>query len=119
MLRKTAEGPDDVLEGAEIFEVVRVDVEDYGDRRGHLEEMVLEFTSLAHQDIGTARAAVCLDEGKTSADDQGGVERRFQEDLRNHGGGGGFAVGAGDGEGTGIMPGQHPEQRRPLDDRDP
>ena len=45
-----------------------------------------------------------VDQGQRAADHHRGIPLRLHEDLGNHGGGGGFAVGAGDADGVGIAP---------------
>src|SRR5699024_1314705 len=60
----------------------------------------------AFQDDGVAMSHPVggVDQGQRAADHHRGIPLRLHEDLGNHGGGGGFAVGAGDADGVGIAP---------------
>ena len=104
------EGGDDVVQRAEIVEMIRVDVEDDRHRRDHLQVMILEFAGFADHGVAAARPAVGLDQREASSDKKGRIHPRLQKDLGNHRSGGGFSMGAGDANGVGIAPGNHAQQ---------
>ena len=77
-LSKGTEGADDAVKGAEIVEMVGVDIEDDGYGGGHGQVMILKLARLADHDIAFSRPAVGPNQGQPSADEYGGVQLRLQ-----------------------------------------
>ena len=83
-----------VFHGVEIFHVVVIDIEHQGDIGVGGKEGILEFAGLVHKALRCPAAPVPAYGPQLAADDGGGVQPRHIQDLHDHGGGGGFAVGA-------------------------
>ena len=83
-----------VFHGVEIFHVVVIDIEHQGDIGVGGKEGILEFAGLVHKALRCPAAPVPAYGPQLAADDGGGIQPRHIQDLHDHGGGGGFAVGA-------------------------
>ena len=112
------EGLDDVVERAEVVEVVAVDVQNDAERGVQLQEGVDIFAGLADHGVALADAAVAADEGQLAADDGARVAARLDQDLREHAGRGRLAVRAGDGDGVRKLLREQAEHHRALERRD-
>ena len=106
-------------EGLEVIEVLGVDIGDDGDVGRQLEEGAVGFVGLDHHPVAGAEPRIGAVGVDDAAVDHGRVEPAGIEQRRDHRGGRGLAVGAGDGD-AGFQPhqlGQHlgaPHHRQAL-----
>ena len=113
------EGFHNVVHGFEIIQMVRVNVQDHRYRRMELQEGVHILTGFHHHGFAVPNAGVGPQHGQLSPNNGAGVHAALDEDFREHGGGGGFAMGAGDRHGALEFPGQQPQHHRALQGGDP
>lgn len=78
--------------------VLAVEVGDDGEDGGEFKEAAVALVGFGDEVVGVAAAGVGVEEVDAAADDDGGVEVSGGEDGRDHAGGRGFAVHAGDGD---------------------
>ncbi len=78
--------------------VVGVDVGHHRDHRLEVEERRVGLVGLGHQELALAQARVGADGVEPPADHAGGIEPRLAQHGGHQRGGGGLAVGAGDGD---------------------
>ena len=90
------EGLDDVFEGAEVVEVIGIDIQDDGGIGFELEVVIHELAGLTHENIARSHAAAAVNRRELAADDRRQVNACIHKDLGQHRGGRGLAVGAGD-----------------------
>ena len=104
------EGFDDVFQIFKIIQMVGIYIQNHGHRRMQLQKRVHILTGFTDHDIRFARPAVGADKGQLAADDGAGIPTCTDQQLSNHTGGSGFAVGAGNGDGIGIPVSHHAQQ---------
>ena len=105
------------LDAAVEIQVVGVDVGDHGDGRRELQERAVRLVGLGHQELPLAQLGVGPQGVELAADDDGRVDAAVGQDRGHHGGGGGLAVGAGDGDAV-LHAHQFGQHLGPRDDRD-
>jgi len=88
----------DVGHVAVAIHVFAVEVGDDGEDGGEFEEGAVAFIGFGDEVLGGAEAGVGAEGVDASSDYDGGVKAAGGEDRGDHGGGGGFAVHAGDGD---------------------
>ena len=89
--------------------VIGVDIGDDRDHRRQIQERGIGFVGLGHQKITLAKPRIGAGGGELAADDVGRIHPRFAENAGDQAGGGGLAVGAGNGDAA-LQPhqfGQH------------
>ncbi len=109
ILDEGAEGVLHRLEGVEMVEMLGVDIGDDDDVGRQLDEGAVGFIGLHHHPVAGAEAGIGAVGVDNAAVDHGRVEAAGVEQRRHQRGGGGLAVGAGDGD-AGFQPhqfGQH------------
>lgn len=105
----------DIVEGFEIVQMIGVDVGDDGDIGRQLEEGIHILARLTHDDVTLSHIAVAAQQRQLASDDRRGVEARTDQQLAEHGGGRGFAVGSGYGDGAVVAAGNDAQHYRALD----
>ncbi len=108
----------DIVERFEVIEVIRINVGDDRDVRRQLQEGIHIFARLAYDDIALTDIAVTAEEGELAADDRGRIKARADQQLAEHRGGRGLAVGARDRDGAVVAAGHDTEHHTALDGRD-
>ena len=83
-----------ILHRLEVVEVIAVDVQHYRDIREQLQERIHELARLADHILAPAGSAAAAYRFELTADYCGKVDARRKQDMRQHGGRGGLAVGA-------------------------
>ena len=104
------EGVDDAVDGAEVVDVVEFDVEHEAERGVHGEVGVFILAGLEDGGIAAADAVGAVKRRDGGPGENGGVGVCRVEDMAEHTGGGGFAVGTGDADGALIAVHDLPEQ---------
>ena len=106
-----------VFHRVEIFHVVVIDIEDQRDIGVRGKEGIPELAGFVDEALGLAGTAVAADGAQLAADDGGRVQPRRVQDLHDHGGGGGFAVGPADPQRIPVPAGDRPQHPGPLPQR--
>ena len=86
-------------------EMVGVNGVDDADVRGQLQEGTVELVCFCHEHrfIGVTQHQIAVEVVGDAADEGGHVDTVLLEDMGDHGRGGGFAMGAGDGNGEVLL----------------
>ena len=87
---------------AVILQVIVINVQNNAHKRGQMQESLTVFAGFDHNVIAVASFAVTADQWQLAADYGGGVFAGQFQHGRDHAGGGGFAVGAGNADAVGI-----------------
>ena len=85
---------------AVIIQVIRVDIEYHGDGGLHVQKAARKLARLGNKHLFTADARAAAQRVQPAADVHGGIHAAVQQQLRQHGGGRGFAVSAADAYGV-------------------
>ena len=78
--------------------MIGIDIGHYGNGRRQLEERAIGFVRLGDQVLALAELGIGAESIEAPADHRGRVDAAMGQDRRHHAGGGGLAVGAGDGD---------------------
>ena len=97
------EGPLDIRQVLEKVQVVLPHVQDHRHRGEEIQEGIAVFAGFQDDGVSLAHPIARMEHGQGAADHHGGVRLGRHEDVGGHGGGGGFAVGAGDAQGVFIV----------------
>jgi hypothetical protein len=97
------EGVQYFVHGAGVVHVVIFDVGDDGDFGVEAEKGAVAFVGFGDEPFAAAEFGVAVEVVDVAADDDGGVEAGFFEHEGDHGGGGGLAVGAGNGDAAPLV----------------
>ena len=100
---KLPKGVLDILQVLEKVQMVRLDIQNQGDRGIEVQEGIAVFAGLHDDGVPLPHPVAGLQQRERAADHDGGVHLRRHEDMGNHGGGGGFPMGAGDADGTPVL----------------
>ena len=98
VLHKRAECVLHGVEGLEVIEMLGIDIGDDGDIGRQLQESAVALVGFHHHPLAGAEPRVGAVGVDDAAVDDGGIEIAGVEQRRDHGGGRGLAVGAGDGD---------------------
>ena len=118
-LGKGPEGVLDVLQVLEEVQMVGVHIQDHGHCGQEGQEGVAVFAGLQNDGVPLPHPVAAAQDGKGAADHHRGVTPCGQENMGTHGGGGGFAVGAGNTQSVGIVAHQCAPGLGALKDGDP
>ena len=115
---KLPEGVLHILQVFEEIQMVGLHIQDH--RHGGVEgqEGIVILTGLHNDGVAVAHPMPGVQQGQGAADHDGGVLIRGHHDVGAHGGGGGFAVGAGNAQGVAVVLGDGAPGLGPLKDRD-
>ena len=100
---KGMEGMLNVLQVLEKVQMVLAHVEDHRHRGEEVQKRVAVFAGLQNDGVPLPYPVARVEHGQGAADHHGGVRLGRHEDMGGHGGGGGFAVGAGEAHGIFIV----------------
>ena len=117
-LREFPERCLNIGQALEKVQMVGLNIVDHGDGGEEVEEAVAVFTAFHDDGVAVAHAMPGVQQRKTAADHNGGVKLCVHKDMGEHGGRGGFAMGAGDANCIFIVAHNHAPSLRPLKHRD-
>ena len=117
-LRKGAERMLDVSQILEKVQMVGFHIQNDGDGGIKAEKTVAVFAGFQNDGVPMSHPVAGVQQGQRAADHDGGILLSRHEDVGTHGGGGGFAVSAGDAQGVLVPPHQRAPCLRPLIDGD-
>jgi len=109
-------GLPDLLDAGVEIQVVGIDIGHHGNGGGKNQERAVRFIRLGDEELPLAELGVGADGIQLAADDNGRIYPRVAENGCRHGGGGGLAVCAGNGDAV-LHPHQLGQHLRPGDDR--
>ena len=98
LVHEVEKGALDVGHVVVAIHVLAVEVGDHGEDGRELEEGAIAFVGFGDQVLRGAEAGVGAERVDAATYDDGGIEAAGSEHAGHHGGGGGFAVHAGDGD---------------------
>ncbi len=98
-LRKFPEGIPDIVQVPEKVQVIGLNIQDNADSGEKIEKTVGVFTGFRDKITGFSYTHIAPDILQYAADGQSGIQVSLEQNLADHGGGSGLAMGAADGNG--------------------
>ena len=108
----------DIVQVLEEIQMIGLHVQNHGHGGEEAQEAVAVFAGFQDNGVPLSHPVAGMEHGQGPADHHGRVFFRGHKDMRTHGGGSGFAMGARDTKGVGVMPHQSPPSLSAFIDRD-